>query len=372
MPPTPVLLSCPGAILGHVVRIQALAGHLSSREFELIAVIEGPYTPLVSSRLRRSSFSELSQDLDLLALQQHAQPGRALWHERALRFAAQLEQGVQLLRRERPAIVVVSGQWPLVFAARKCGVPCICLASAPWLGPFLSRKLPESGELEVGARLLSVLARSAFRALRWDLELAPSSTMFTGDRAACADLESLFGPIATPHCFLGPLLARVGSRVRWPGEKRPRAYVSAGSTSAGVSLSNVARQLVEEGWHVVLTGAKFSQVTTDRLLTAPLVDASTVLNGADVAITHGGSGTIYQALRSAVPCVVLPDNVEQRCYARIVSERGLGQHVSTPEEATAAALEIREATRFREQCAVAATEIASLTPDFSGLLRELA
>src|SRR5206468_1008082 len=69
----------------------------------------------------------------------------------------------------------------------------------------------------------------------------------------------------------------------------------------------------------------------------PSVPQLEVLRRASAFITHGGTGSVVEALASAVPLVVVPQAVDHPANARQVLRLGLGRTLA-PERATADAL----------------------------------
>ncbi|MFD1149439.1 macrolide family glycosyltransferase [Saccharothrix hoggarensis] len=92
-------------------------------------------------------------------------------------------------------------------------------------------------------------------------------------------------------------------------------------------------------WHVVMTVADGMDPASlggvpDNVEVHRWVPHATVLEHAVLAVTHGGMGTVMEALRSGVPMVVVPTSALDRPTADRIVELGLGASVP-PEEMTA-------------------------------------
>jgi MGT family glycosyltransferase len=59
-------------------------------------------------------------------------------------------------------------------------------------------------------------------------------------------------------------------------------------------------------------------------------DGRAALREAAVAITHGGIGSVHEALAAAVPMLCLPQGADQWMWAKRMSELGVGQVLADP------------------------------------------
>ncbi|MCK2216254.1 glycosyl transferase [Actinomadura sp. ATCC 31491] len=144
--------------------------------------------------------------------------------------------------------------------------------------------------------------------------------------------------------FVGPCLGERRFLAEWapPGDGLPVALLSFGSvgTTRPELLRTCAQALAELPWRTVVT----LPGGTDPAVLGPLpptveprhgVSHLSVLRHASVAVTHGGLGTIMEALHLACPLVVVPTTAMDRPVARRVAELGLGR-VLDPGRLTAA------------------------------------
>jgi len=88
-----------------------------------------------------------------------------------------------------------------------------------------------------------------------------------------------------------------------------------GSTGDGRRLPEILRALLDAGCDLAVSGVKPAEAAglrqelpglAGRSLIAELLSPETVLARARLAVCHGGSGTVYQALEAACRCCASP------------------------------------------------------------------
>ncbi|MFK0233901.1 macrolide family glycosyltransferase [Streptomyces vinaceus] len=170
--------------------------------------------------------------------------------------------------------------------------------------------------------------------------------------------------------WVGPAISDRSFQGRWrrPDNGKPVLYVSLGSQFN--KRPEFYRSCLEAfeglGWHVVMSvGAEVAAAGLGAVGDGFEVHASVpqldVLASATAFVTHGGMGSLMEALSLGVPVVVVPQMAEQRVNAAQVERLGVGRHLPR-ERATAQAL--REAVQ-----AVAAD--ARIAGAVAGLRREI-
>lgn len=132
------------------------------------------------------------------------------------------------------------------------------------------------------------------------------------------------------------------------GGSRPAAYLTLGTVSFGAvealrrsvteTAARCSRVLVAAGPDADLAalGEMPTNVRVERY-----VDQARALTGADVAVHHGGTGTVLACLATGVPQVITPQGADQFLNAARLDELGLGVAVASdaPAGAVGAALE---------------------------------
>jgi MGT family glycosyltransferase len=151
------------------------------------------------------------------------------------------------------------------------------------------------------------------------------------------------GTLSDRHHFVGPCIRASDIDVSWqpPPPGRQLVYVALGSCYA--NRPDFYRDCLEafaglEAWHVVLSvGARVDLAAFGELPTNVEVHASVpqlaVLARASAFVTHGGMGSVLEALSLAVPMVAVPQAVDQPTNARQLAKLGLGRWLS-PKQAT--------------------------------------
>jgi MGT family glycosyltransferase len=153
--------------------------------------------------------------------------------------------------------------------------------------------------------------------------------------------------VSDRHVFVGPCLRAGDPQSSWdpPPPGRRVVYVSLGSCYA--NQPDFYRECIAafgrlEPWHVVLSvGTRVDPAGLGELPpnvdVYPSVPQLEVLRRASAFITHGGTGSVLEALANAVPMVVVPQAVDHPANARQVLRLGLGRALA-PERVTADAL----------------------------------
>ncbi|MBW8481262.1 macrolide family glycosyltransferase [Actinomadura parmotrematis] len=143
--------------------------------------------------------------------------------------------------------------------------------------------------------------------------------------------------------FVGPSVEKRDFLGTWePPPGAPRvALVSLGSVRNGDAgfFETVAGAFAGRPWHVVVTvGDGLADADVARLAAlAPNVEVHrwvsnvSVLEHAEVFVTHGGSGSLVEAWYTATPVVVVPPVPDFLPYAERVAELGAGRVIAPAE-----------------------------------------
>ena len=174
-----------------------------------------------------------------------------------------------------------------------------------------------------------------------------SRYLAAGDRTLVADLPSIApldnAPETTIH--VGPCLwdppASMKQRKLCVASAAPSIYMSMGTSVFPESLvAPCVSMLLEDGYRVVLqTGGQTppNLPSHDRLQVHDFVSNLDVMRQVNVAITHGGVSTGYEALSCGVPVIGIPSFSDQQWNADRVAAAGAGL-VLNPAKVTPASL----------------------------------
>jgi UDP:flavonoid glycosyltransferase YjiC (YdhE family) len=153
-----------------------------------------------------------------------------------------------------------------------------------------------------------------------------------GDLSLLADNRE-FNPVAAlPHHahFIGPLTWH--NKLPAPScldrldPNRPTAYFALGSEGLDELVAHLG-ELTREGMQIVVaTGASnpATMSTPDGVYLEQYVNTDKLLSQCDLVCCHGGNGTLYQALRFGLPCIVVATHAEQHYGGKRIHQLGLG------------------------------------------------
>lgn len=263
-----------------------------------------------------------------------------------------LDAQVQLIKRDRPDIVVGDGTMGLSTAAHIANVPAGLIINA-YNAKFLAPSSPTMPFMRLfDAVHLSRIRKRVFKkhncppisALKLVLDtpmIAPDLIDFGGRNGQFPNMR-LVGPI--PYSAPDGLPS-------WYGELKdgtPTVYITMGSTGRlDAFLRKYYDALSKTHYRFVVTTA--GQVNDETIAMAPknfrfadFAPGDKILEHAAALIYHGGTGTMYQALIAGVPMLAFPFHLEQLHASSMVEKEGYGIRLSlkkTTGEALVKALE---------------------------------
>ena len=276
-------------------------------------------------------------------------------------LTAYIESELAALRELRPAAVYAGMNLPCSISARAAGIPLIYLMSTPGTYPYFHHglaTLPESLENRLTFllprrwrdRLFNRLAPRFYAGLRNYNRVArrygapPARTILdvvTGDLTLLADLPELSGlpaeSLPDNYRHVGPVFAHLPLPV--PDEvrrifSRPglKVFCAMGSSAPARVLRTAALALRDSGHNVVIATTSIldpaelaplpENVYATRYLPAPQVNEM-----ADVAVTHGGQGTLQTACWAGTPVVGVALQFEQQSNLDALARAGMGVRI---------------------------------------------
>ncbi|ABW14920.1 protein of unknown function DUF1205 [Parafrankia sp. EAN1pec] len=273
-----------------------------------------------------------------------------------------------LFAADPPEVVVAdSANLGAVIAAHLAGVPAVIFGVGQW-SPF--------GEMTFPAALAA--HRSRWTAAGLVAPGEPGEVIAAYLEPFPPGLRQEPGPGGVPVLPIRST-AWAGAQAPVPGwltapAERPRVYVTLGTVSFGAV--EVIRAVVDdlaaldvdvlvaagpEGDPAAL-GALPERVRVERF-----VAQSRVLGLVDVAVHHGGSGTVLGALANGVPQVLLPQGADHFHNAQLLAERGAARvfhnEARQPGDVAAAVRDLLgDAPERRATATLAAQIAASPTP----------
>lgn len=305
---------------GHLTRCLALADALAALGYR----IRFACTPEARPRVEGAGFELV--ELIGMDRQEMLLPPRSVRAAASARrwLADELRAARACLDATAPDVVVADLQPLVTVAAALEAIPSASVLNlellvsplATWL-PAIDRML---GELDV--------PRWAAHRLFGDTLLVADTSAATGLRDLAPDLTARITASVRELRFVGPILGALPARRRdviaarprpevivslGGGPRAPLADILAGCASVDVDLVVIAPHPSDD-----LASAADALRRAGRTveLVPFLPDFARRLAEADALITHGGHGTLTQALALAVPTLVVPTSVEQERNAR--------------------------------------------------------
>ncbi len=286
--------------------------------------------------------------------------------------------------------VVGDMRWSLSASARVYGVPYVSVTNACWTSHFAQPiELPE-GHL-VRTILGRRLSRAAFPQLmrlmqryyalgyadiRERYRLPPIRTLYEaieGDITLLADLPE-FMPVGhrAPSTFryVGPLLWDADIELPpWFSNvepSRPTIYFTMGSTGDIRFFEEAVRIFGNTGFQVIITTGGLAEIPhpPGNVFVAKYAPGEALMAMSHVVVSHGGNGTVYQALSRGVPIIGFPTIFDQEINMNRVSALGVGRRMSlrsyTGVALRAVVDEVMSDPGYRDRCQQLATRISRM------------
>ncbi len=382
-----IAVFCEGGVLAHVTRAFEVARALQRRYgHRIVFCCGGPYVHI----MRDAGFDVVpvfTVDYEItLKVARSGKPPPLGWWKSVCDQAVASE--LDVIAAVKPDAVLGDMRWTLSTSARAARVPYVSVTNACWTDSFAEEiELPEG---HIASRVLGKrLAKAMFPALlylsmvygargfarvRKKLGLPPMHTMWEaveGDITLLADMPE-FMPVkpGTPPDlrYVGPILWNADieppswlSKLQ-PG--RPTIYFTMGSTGDARFFEEAVRVFGNTEFQVLMTTGQLAEIpdAPPNVLIAKYAPGDTLMAVSDVVVSHGGNGTIYQALSRGVPVIGLPTLFDQEINMRRVEAMGLGVKMSSRDSsAEALGHAVRGVlgdARYRERCREMAARIA--------------
>lgn len=249
-----------------------------------------------------------------------------------------LEGHVELIRRERPDLVVGDGTISVSTAAHITGVPAAGVMNA-YAARFLARTSIFMPMIHIWDALhLSRLRKRVYR--KYNRKPVRALRILREIPLISPDLPGLYEEPkgwANWHT-VGPLISTPESPMpEWFDELddgRPNVYITMGSTGLlDAFLRRTYEALGRAAYRFVVTTA--GQVSAETIRMAPAnfriakyAPGGRILEKSRALVFHGGNGTMYQGLAAGAPMIALPSHLEQNICAKIVVRNGFGLRLS--------------------------------------------
>jgi MGT family glycosyltransferase len=267
---------------------------------------------------------------------------------------------VELLKQIRPDVVITGFRPSIRISSRAMGVPLIWVLPAAVSEPYFQSGLGTSPhELFVKRPWMHLIPPplrnwaantlplhlpfkiSAWNqvALKWGIGRFPSTlSIFRGDFNLLSDAPELFPELDRlpfDYDFCGPLLIEhpipTPDSLRTYQRKpdRPVIFISMGSSGSPELFKAIVTSFASQPYDVfvatttIMEKAEFGQIPENVIIEKffPPIEVAAL---ADVAVIHGGQGTVYSTLFAGTPFVGVPMFSDQQYHLEAMVRRGCG------------------------------------------------
>src|SRR5215471_11820307 len=338
-----------GGFLAHVTRTyevgRALARHFGHR---VVFCGDGPYMHIP----REAGFDvrpvhTVHRDTTLKLARRFGLCSLRWWRAECARS---VQSDLELLDDIRPDVVVGDMHWSLWAGARIKGVPYVSITNGAWTRWYAERIDPPQGHWStkmMGQRLSHALFPRIMKFLTWfyalgyteirkRYRLPPASSIYDlieGDVTLLADLPD-FMPTQpeTPRSFryVGPFVWQADLPepvwLRRLDPNRPTLYFTMGSTGDTKFFHEAIRVFGKTEYQILITTGGLADLGTvpDNVFVAPFAPGQALMRVSGAVVSHGGNGTIYQALSYGVPVIGFPSIFDQEINLQRVCALGAG------------------------------------------------
>lgn len=264
-------------------------------------------------------------------------------HQKWAPLDAAIEEQVELIRREKPDMVVGDGTFCLSSSAYIAGVPMAGILNS-YATRFYKRLTFNRCVIDVWNRLfLEPIRRPIYakygckhvesiQLLREAPLISPDLPELCDDTFAWPNWTAVGPIIWIPSCDHSSWLDEID-------DGRVNVYITMGSTGAlDTFLRRCFAAMSKSPYRFIVTTA--GQVTRETVEMAPdnfiikdYAPGAEILKRCRALIYHGGNGSMYQGLEAGTPMIVVPFHFEQRVNAKNCVRHGFGIHIP-PRKAT--------------------------------------
>ncbi len=382
-----IALFCDGGFLAHVTRSFEV-GRALRRCFghRVIFCCDGPYAHIP----RDAGFEvvpvfTVNRDITMKVAHSLLPPSLSWWTSICDQSVA---SDLQAIEQIKPDLVVGDLRWSLSTSARAASIPYVSVTNACWtdkfahvvempeghlMGKLLGKKLAQKAFPKFTVTMMKYGAKG-YTNVRKKHGLRPVETMWEaieGDITLLADLPE-FMPVVrdTPPNFryTGPLLwdATIGlppwfSKLQ---KNKQTIYFTMGSTGDTKFFQEAVRVFGNTDYQILITTGGLAEIPNPppNVFIAKYAPGEALMAVSDLVVSHGGNGTIYQALSCGVPIIGFPTIFDQEVNMRRVAALGAGVQMSNMMyDGTSLERAVRAVLgdpRYRERCRQLAARIS--------------
>ena len=347
--PKTIAIFLDGGFLAHVTRTFEVARALA-REYghRVVFCGEGPYMHIPRAAgfevrpiytVHRDTTMKLARRFGLCSLR--------WWREECARS---VESDLEAIDAIKPHAVVGDMHWSLGTAARIRAVPYVAITNAGWTRWFAVPFQPPQGHLStrvLGQRLSRAVFPKIKDILTWYYSLGYTHIrkryglppihsihdLIEGGLTLLADLPEFMPTVeGTPRSFryVGPIVWEADlpepDWLKKLDPDRPTLYFTMGSTGDTRFFSEAIRQFGNTTYQILITTGGLASLgpVPSNVYVEEYAPGKALMNVSDVVISHGGNGTLYQALSCGVPVIGFPTIFDQEINMQRLCSLGAG------------------------------------------------
>ncbi|HJZ87289.1 MAG TPA: nucleotide disphospho-sugar-binding domain-containing protein [Polyangia bacterium] len=257
---------------------------------------------------------------------------------------------LEVLGQIDPDLVVGDMHWSLCTSARVLEIPYVAITNAAWTRWYAEPIEPPAGHFStkiLGQRLCRKLFPKIKDALTWYYSLgyteirkrygmAPVRSIFDlieGDMTLLADVPEFMPTVdALPESFryVGPILWDADlPEPAWLERldpSRPTLYFTMGSTGDAQFFNEAIRVFGDTEYQILITTGGLADLgaVPRNVFVEQYAPGKALMRAADAVVSHGGNGTVYQALSCGVPLIGFPSIFDQEINMQRVCALGAG------------------------------------------------
>ncbi|MCB0017500.1 MAG: hypothetical protein KDE09_06900 [Anaerolineales bacterium] len=283
-----------------------------------------------------------------------------------------VEHELKWWQAQKPAAIINKHEISPIFSARLAGIPLIWVLNYAWTRPCFATGRIGPNPLALIFHPDHMMSAEAYLepfrqvARHFGLpEPADFHELYTGEQTWVLDIPAVTGePLPAGYHYIGPHFAQfpgdIPAELSQLDRNRPIIYFSMGSSTHLDKLLPILQSFRLRPDYQVIAPVRWrlsdhSPELPPNVILTDRVPAHLVNPLADVAVIHGGSGTIGTACYSGTPFVGFANFLEQAVNIDLIVARGAAKRLSfadtTPPEVVAAVDELLASTTARAQMA---------------------
>lgn len=350
-----ILMMADANFLAHVSRLLEIAKELRDRGgYDVTIAGDGKFLQLAKDERFKTDAVYTVARYRTMELARRAGLVNYKWWKDEIHKS--IESDIACIRRNQPDLVAGDMHWSLGASCRMTDVPYVSITNAHWTKyyglPYDSLETHFATDL-VGPRLGGWLMNSLKKYLLFywvipyrrfgqehGLPFANSKTLFDiieGDITLLADIPEYGVTTDLPdHIqYVGPIIwepkMKNPSWLKKLDPERPTFYFTMGSTGSSRFFEEAVKIFGESRYQIVITTGGLPlniHHIPKNCYIEQFAPGRPIMERSNVAVNHGGNGTVYQALASGTPIVGIPFHIDQEINLQRVESLGFGIKLS--------------------------------------------